>query len=41
MRKCVFIDHPLLSFLFFQQGRLLSSDFRKYEVFMEKGNLMI
>lgn len=42
MSKCVFIGYPLLSFLVFKQDRLLSSDFRnsKYEVFMEKGNLV-
>lgn len=33
---------PFIKFSVFKQDRLLSSDFRnrKYEVFMEKGNLV-
>lgn len=41
MSKCVLICHPLLSFPFFKQDGLLSSEYkhRNYEVFMEKRNL--
>jgi len=42
MGKCVFMRHLLLSFPFFKQDGLLSSDYknRNNEVFMEKASLV-